>query len=315
MDLWRLKVFRAVVDQGSFSKAALSIHLSQPTVSSHIKDVEEHYGCRLLDRFEKKVVPTRAGKLLYQYAGRLLAIYEETETALAAVQGLVRGRLAIGGSTIPAAYLLPEVIGRFSKAYPDVCVSLKAGDTRQITGDILDGNLELGVVGARIPDKRLIQKKIMDDELRVIFPANHRWARRRRIDLKDLVKEPFIIRERGSGTLMAIETELAKAGLSSRGLNIVAELGSTEAVIQGVKHNIGISIVSLLAVREAEAAGALKSAVINGMVLTRRFYFIRRKGRSESPAAGAFRIMVEATGAGVSSSFYGEAADSRKNKR
>ena len=301
MDLWRLKVFRAVVDQGSFSKAARSIHLSQPTVSSHIKDVEAHYGCRLLDRFEKKVVPTRAGELLYQYAGRLLTIYEETEAALAATQGVVRGRLAIGGSTIPSVYFLPEVIGRFSKDYPDVCVALKTGDTRQITNEVTEGLLELGVVGARSTDKRLVQKKIMDDELRVIVPAAHPWAGRRRIGLDDLVRAPFIIRERGSGTLTAIEEKLAKAGLSSRGLNIVAELGGTEAVIQGVRHGIGVSIVSLLAVRQAEAAGLIRTVAVTGLALTREFYAIRRKGRTETPAGGAFRRMVETVAAGVRS--------------
>jgi DNA-binding transcriptional LysR family regulator len=298
MDLWRLKVFRAVVEQGSFSRAARSIHLSQPTVSSHIKDVETHYGCRLLDRFEKKVVPTRAGELLYQYAGRLLAVYEETEAALAAFQGVVRGNLSVGGSTIPAGYLLPAVIGRFIKDYPDVCVSLKTGDTHQITGEVLEGGLELGVVGAKSVDRRLIQEKIMDDELRVIVPGTHPWAGRRRIDVQALAREPFIIRERGSGTLMAIEEELSEAGLNSREMNIVAELGSTEAVIQGVKNHVGISIVSLLAVREAEQAGLVKSLTIKGMTLTRQFYVIRRKGRTESPAGEAFRILVEAAGAG-----------------
>lgn len=297
MDLWRLRVFRAVVEQGSFSKAARRIHLSQPTVSSHIKDVEAHYGCRLLDRFEKKVVPTRAGELLYQYAGRLLAVYEETEAALAATQGVVRGKLSLGGSTIPAGYLLPAVIGRFIKDYPEVHVSLKTGDSRQITEEVLDGNLELGVVGARSTDKRLVQKKLMDDELRLIVPGTHQWAGRRHIDLQDLVKEPFIVRERGSGTLAAIEKKLSEAGLNSRGMNIVAELGSTQAVIQGVKHHMGISIVSLLAVREAEAAGLVKSVAINDISLTRHFYVIRRKGRTASPAGKAFRTLIEAAAA------------------
>ena len=294
MDLWRLKVFRAVVEQGSFSKAARQIHLSQPTVSSHIKDVGAHYGCQLLDRFEKKVVPTRAGELLYQYAGRLLAVYEETEAALAATQGVVRGKLVIGGSTIPAGYLLPAVIGHFIKEYPDVYVSLKTGDTQQITGEVLEGNLELGVVGARNRDKRLVQTKLMADELRVIVPKGHQWAGRRQIDLQELAKEPFIIRERGSGTLMAIEEKLSEAGLSSRGMNIVAELGSTQAVIQGVKHQVGVSIVSLLAVREAESAGQVKSVVIKGVRLTRQFYLIGRKGRTESPACSAFRVLAKA---------------------
>ncbi len=295
MDLWRLKVFRAVVEQGSFSRAARQVHLSQPTVSSHIKDMETHYGCRLLDRFEKKVVPTRPGELLYQYAGRLLSLYDETEAALTAAQGVVRGTLTVGGSTIPAGYLLPAVIGRFVRDYPEVVVSLKTGDTRQITGDVLEGGLELGVVGARSPDRRLVQSKLMDDELRVIVPQNHKWAGRRYIELKNLVKEPFIIRERGSGTLMAIEEKLAETGMNSRGLNITAELGSTEAVIQGVRHGIGVSIVSRMAAREAVSAGILKTVTVRGINLTRQFYVIRRKGRTESPAGAAFRKLVEST--------------------
>ena len=192
---------------------------------------------------------------------------------------------------------MPAVIGRFIKDYPDVCVSLKTGDSHQITGQVLEGELELGVVGAKSADRRLVQKKLVDDELRVIVPGKHPWAGRRRIDVQELAREPFIIRERGSGTLTAIEEKLSEAGLNSRGMNIVAELGSTEAVIQGVKHHIGISIVSLLAVKEAEQAGLVKSLTINGMILTRQFYIIRRKGRTESPAGEAFRILVEAASA------------------
>ena len=114
MDLWQLHIFCKVVENSSFSKAGDLVHLSQPTVSSHIKDLEDHIGCRLIDRLPKKAVPTKAGQLLYTYARRLLALRNETEEALAAFQGTVKGRLILGGSTIPGAYILPRAVGLFT---------------------------------------------------------------------------------------------------------------------------------------------------------------------------------------------------------
>ncbi len=288
MDLWRLNIFREVVRQKSFSRAAESIYLSQPTVSSHIKDLEAYYDCRLLDRLEKKVMPTRAGELLYEYAERLLVLEEETRAAMADFKGSIRGRLLIGGSTIPAGYILPPVIAGFVRQYPEVTICLREGDTQAIAKDILSGKLELGVVGAEVSGQNFMADKVMDDEMQVVVAADHRWASLRRIELADLVKEPFIIRERGSGTLMSIEKRLADKHLSSRGLNIVAEMGSTQAVIQGVKNNLGVSILSPVAVAGEVQGGHLKTLAISGLTLSRAFYLIRHRGRTPSPAGRAF---------------------------
>ena len=122
MDLWQLHIFCRVVERKSFSKAAEIVHLSQPTVSSHIQDLEAHFGCRLIDRLSRQVVPTQAGRLLYSYARRLLALRDETETAMAQHQGRLTGNLVIGGSTIPGGYLLPGVVGLFKKRYPQMTV-------------------------------------------------------------------------------------------------------------------------------------------------------------------------------------------------
>ncbi len=293
MDLWRLKIFRKVIEHKSFSKAADVIHLSQPTISSHIKSLEEHYGCRLIDRLEKKAVPTKAGELLYYHAGRLLAMHEETEAAMADFHGKISGKLVIGGSTIPAGYIFPEIIGKFIERYPEVKISLVAGDTKETINRILSSELELAIVGAKTNDKRIYQKKIIDDEMKLIVPAKHRWAEKNSINLKSLIQEPFIIRESGSGTLSSIQKSLSQKGLESSSFNVIAELGSTEAIIQGIKYGIGVSILSTIAVADDLKTGILKALTIRNLNLNREFYLTMHKDRSTSPLGKAFIDFIE----------------------
>ncbi len=288
MDLWRLNIFRNVVEYKGFSRAAEAINLSQPTISSHIKDLENHFGCPLIDRLGNKAVPTKAGELLYKYAGRLLALHEEAETAMTEFQGKISGRLVLGGSTIPAGYILPQVIGKFLEVYHEVRISLVVADTDRIAREVLSGELELGVVGARINEKKIVQEKLIEDEMRVIIPADHKWTGKKSIDLKALLQEPFIIRERGSGTLRSVQNSLAPKGLSNQGFNIIAEMGSTEAIIQGIKSKVGISILSPIAVADELGAGSLKALKIKKHTLKRNFYLTRHKERSASPLCKAF---------------------------
>jgi len=288
VDLWRLNIFIKVVEARSFSKAAEQVLLTQPTVSSHINDLEEHYGCRLIDRLGKEVAPTRAGQLLYRYARKLVALEAETESVMADYHGKIRGHLQIGGSTIPGEYILPGVIGRFMADYPEVKVSLKIGDTRQVADEIISGDLEFGIVGARMKNRKLVQQEVATDKLRLVVSAEHRWADRKRISLKHLLTEPFIVRERGSGTLQALLDSLAAAGHKSGALNIVAEMGSTTAVIQGIKNKVGLSVLSALAVQEELQAGNLKALPVTGLNLQRSFYLTMNKQRTLSPLCKAF---------------------------
>jgi len=288
VDLWQLHIFCRVVEWRSFSKAAEAVHLSQPTVSSHIKDLEGHFGCPLIDRLSKEAVPTDAGRLLYGYARRLLALREEVETAMAQYQGKTRGRLVMGGSTIPGGYLLPRVVGQFKKRYPQVTLSLIIADTDRIIAGLLEGALEFGVVGAESRDKNILQEVLISDEMRLIVPARHPWASKKKIALALLLSEPFIARERGSGTLQSLQESLRHKGHDAGELNIVAEMGSTEAIRQGIKEGIGVSILSTLAIAEDLASGSLKAVAVEGLDLTRRFYITRRRQRSLSPLGAAF---------------------------
>ena len=293
MDLWQLNSFCKVIELKSFSKAGKAIHLSQPTISSHIKDLEAHFDCRLIDRLSKEATPTKAGELLYDYAKRMLALRDETETALAEYNGKIRGRLVIGGSTIPGTYLMPQLIGDFKKKYPDVIVSLVIGDTDHIIESILSGSLELGIVGAKAETQKIIQKKLIEDEMRLIVPAYHRWAGEKRVSLKRLVSEPFILRERGSGTLKSLHQSLIGLGHSIESLKVIAELGSTQAICQGIKSGAGVSIISTLAVAEDLAAGKFSALEVEGLDLKRNFYLTRPRYRSPSPLSAAFVRFLE----------------------
>ncbi len=288
MDLWRLHIFCKVVEYGSFSKAAGMVYLSQPTVSSHIKDLEDHFQCKLIDRLGREVAPTKAGELLYKHAKKMVALKDDIEKALSEFQGKIRGNLTIGGSTIPAGYILPPLLGRFKKAYPEVRVTLTQKDTAQVIKDTIEGRVELGVVGASPQEVQLQQKKLMDDEMFVVVPAGHKWANRDTITVKELIKEPFVMREPGSGTRRSIERALDKTGDWLGQQDVVAEMGSTEAIRQAIKAGVGVSILSECAVSDDLAAGSLAKVKIKGISLHRSFYIITHKHRTRSPLCEAF---------------------------
>ena len=288
MDLWQLQIFCKVVDLKSFSLAGRAVHLSQPTVSSHIKDLEDHFDCRLIDRLSKEALPTQAGRLLYRYAKRMIALRDEADSAMAAFMGQVKGSLNLGGSTIPGAFVLPAIIGAFTARFPEVNVSLTIADTRQIIEAILSGDLELGVVGAVSTNSSILQTHLVDDEMCLVVPPDHRWWRKKRVTTKQLYTEPFIIREPGSGTLKSIQTSFSEAGLNFNDLKVVARIGSTEAIRQAIKNRMGVSILSAIAVSDDVEAGKLKTLSIDGLNLKRAFYLTRHRRRSLSPLCRTF---------------------------
>jgi DNA-binding transcriptional LysR family regulator len=224
----------------------------------------------------------------------MLALKDETEASLADFQGKIRGRLTIGGSTIPGGYILPQIIGRFCRSHPDVQVALINGDTEKIIDDVRSGIVELGIVGALAGDREIRQEPIVDDEMRLAVPAGHRWAGRKSVSVEELLQEPFIVRESGSGTLQSIQKSLARKGLGVEDLKMIAEMGSTQAVIQGVKAGVGVSILSLVAMEESIGAGSMVALKVAGLNLRRRFYLTRHRLRSESPPCRVFTEFMKA---------------------
>lgn len=300
MDLWQLNIFCKVVELKSFSKAGKAVHLSQPTVSSHIKDLEDHFDCRLIDRLAKEAVPTKAGRLLHRYARRMIALRDETESAMAEFKGKVKGSLELGGSTIPGAFILPAIIGAFTAKFPEVSVSLTIADTRQIIQAIVAGDLELGVVGAVAENAAVEQIPLVEDEMCLVVPKGHRWFKKTRVTPEELMMEPFIIREQGSGTLKSIRHSFAEAGLNINDLNVVAQIGSTEAIRQGIKGGMGLSILSAIAVSDDVASGRLKTLNIAGLDLKRAFYLTYHRQRSLSPLCSTFIAFINSGASGLS---------------
>ena len=295
MDLWQLNIFCKVVENKSFSKAGKAVHLSQPTISSHIRDLEEHFACRLIDRLGKEAVPTAAGLLLYSHARRMLRLRDETESAMAAFLGTMRGTLVVGASSIPGGYILPGKIGAFMADHPDVTISLRIHDTERIIQDTLSGETELGFVGAKSSDRRILQEKILDDSMCVVIPPDHPWTKRKSVTPKELRKEPFITREMGSGTRRGLADALKPHRIGLEDFKVVAEMGNSSAVVQAIRSGMGVSILSPIAVAEEIAEGKLGTVKVDGIDLSRSFYLVRHKDRTPSPVCRAFMNFLSGT--------------------
>ncbi|MEK7362630.1 MAG: selenium metabolism-associated LysR family transcriptional regulator, partial [candidate division NC10 bacterium] len=250
MDARQLEIFVKVAELGSFSKAAGALFLTQPTVSEHIRGLEEELGLRLLDRLGRGAAPTKAGQLLLGYARRILELHREARQALDQFQGRMSGELIVAASTIPGEYVLPALIGRFKEKYPDIVISLLIGDTQRVVEWVLEGRAEVAVAGAQIDHRALEYRELMPDELVLVVSAAHPWHGKKTATLEEVRAEPLIVRERGSGSRHALERALAEVGLDLSDFRVVGEMGSTQAIKQGVKAGVGISLISKRAVAE-----------------------------------------------------------------
>jgi DNA-binding transcriptional LysR family regulator len=293
MDLRRLEIFAKVAELGSFSRAAEALFLTQPTISEHVRALEDELGVQLLDRLGRGAMPTRAGQLLLGYARRMLTLSREAHQALERFQGRMSGELVVGGSTIPGEYVLPALIGQFKAKYADISISLLIGSTRQVSDWVDDGRVEVAVVGARPAARTLEAKELMPDELVVVVPAAHPWATRRVTTLADLQKEPMVVRERGSGSREALEHALQEAGITLASLRIVGEMGSTQAIKQAVRAGLGIALISKRAVEDECRAGLLACVKVKDLRIARAFHLVTHRDRTRSPLAEAFVEFIE----------------------
>jgi DNA-binding transcriptional LysR family regulator len=257
-------------------------------VSEHIRHLETHLDVRLFDRLGREVVPTRAGEILYSYARRMLNLKREARQTLERYRGKMSGDLELGGSTIPGQYILPTLIGRFREYFPDIFIKLVIADTMKITNLVLDGELELGVVGAKMKNNKLQFEQLFDDELVLVVSPDHRWAKRSAIRLEELPQAPFIMREQGSGTRMTMLEIFEQAGLDSQEFKVVAEMGSTDAIRQAIKAKVGVSILSRRAIADELQFEQLCHIPVKGLSLARNFYLVTHNKRSRSPVGQAF---------------------------
>lgn len=279
-----LEIFAKVVELESFSKAAQAVFLAQATVSERIASLETKVGTQLLNRLGRKVTPTAAGELLYKHAILLSEMKTSAKQEMNRFLGLEEGEIALGGSTIPGEYILPRLLGRFNQKYPRLSVNLTISDSRRIEKAVLAGRLEIGIIGTKSGSANLLAKKLWQDELVLAVPAKHHFAKLRSVSIERLYKEPFILRENGSGTLKIFETYLHQSGKTLGEFDVRARFGSSTAIKEGVKAGLGLSILSQKALETEIKAGLIKVLPIKGLKMTRNFFVIRNKQRIASPA-------------------------------
>ncbi|MEP6733327.1 MAG: LysR family transcriptional regulator [bacterium] len=286
LNLQHLRVFASVAQHRGFSRAASVLRLSQPAVSKSVRELERAVGSPLFERGGRAPLLTEAGAILFARARELFAVERSAEEELRVLRGLEGGVLRIGASTTVITYLLPAYLARFRAAHPDVVLRVASANTRDIARGLVERRIDVALVEGPVNDARIEVVPWRDDELVVIAHPGHPLAARRRVTLTDLAAEPFIVRERGSGTRTVAESVLAEHGVR---VTIAMQLASTEAIKQAVAAGLGLAIVSRSAIDDQLALGRIAMIPLRGVSLQRALTELRLIGRAPTAAANAFR--------------------------
>jgi DNA-binding transcriptional LysR family regulator len=292
VNIKQLEIFVTIATTGSFSKGAEAACITQSTASQHIAALEEDCGVRLLDRTGRGAVPTEAGKIMLVHARQVIKALKETEQAMLQFRRADGVELCVGGSTIPGTYLLPKVIAALRMSDPGIRVKVEIGDSSEILARLGDESIEIGIVGTAPDDKRFSAETLGHDEILLVAWQGHRWCGRDAVQLDELLKEPVIMREKGSGTSDAVAGALRQQGVSLDDLVACVTLPGSEAVKQAALEECGVAFISEMAVRGELKRGELVAINLSGVSITRGFSLVQRKGRTLSPAATAFTAML-----------------------
>src|SRR5271167_1047372 len=290
INLDQLRVFQAVAQARSFTRAADAVHLTQPGVSKHIKQMEEYFGIPLFDRLGKKVALTQAGEMLLAATLEIMASITAAEQRIDELKGLHGGKLVLGASFPIGTYVLPRILAVFRKQYPAVEVALDISLSEEIVAKILANKLDLGLVSHEAHDPRLAAREFMTDKLIAIAPSSHRWANKKRIKPQELLRETFIEAARGAGTRAVVEERLKARGIV---LTNVVDFGNTEGVKKAVEVGLGVSIQSRSVVQREISAGSLTGVSLAGMEAKLAYFYVYRKDKHLSNAGKAFLTLLQ----------------------
>jgi DNA-binding transcriptional LysR family regulator len=246
-------------------------------VSFQIKALEQELGVRLFRRENNRVLLTEVGQLLFGYAGEIRDLYDRAETAIGRLTQHVGGHLAVGVASVVAKYVMPKPIGAFKKRHPGVSIVVETGNTDMLIGRLCGGHVDLAIVSDPVALREYVVDPWIEDELLLIVPAEHRWASRDAVGLDEVLAEPFILREEGSGSRRMFERYLEEHNVTVHDLNVALTLGSTEAVKAAVEAGAGASVVSSLSLGADLARGALRTVSIRGLKMARSFQAVYPK--------------------------------------
>lgn len=287
MDIRKLEAFCKVYETRSFSQAGKELFLSQPTISSHVAGLENELGVRLFDRVGRVVMPSQAGTVLYEHVHAILRDLEKAKAHIHLLASRVTGTLCVGASTIPAAYLLPSLLREFREKHPDVEVEIREGDSRDITTQVLQGKLSLGVVGGKRETDDLEFVPLLQEEL--VLVTSRKMQVGEELDTLDALQTlSWVNRAPGSGTRRAVELSLERVGVDVKKLRAAVTVKSTNVVLQCVQEGFGVSFVSPLAARQGISCGALREVSVPGLRIDRTFYLVYHRMRDMLPVVEEF---------------------------
>lgn len=276
--LQQLESLLALVEAGSFTKASASLFLSQSSLTKQIQNMEDAAGTKLVNRGGAGTSLTPEGQILYDYAKRLTRLRDEAQDRVEHLKNQDSGHIYIAASTTPATYILPQLLTHVLPAHPDITIHIQMHDSDEVLQMVLNNQAEIGFIGKETANKKIIAERLCHDKLVLAVPPQHRLARQQSVTIGELAQEAFVIREHGSATRAIFEDFLQRQGGNrlSR-FNVICEMGSTEAVKEAILAGLGISILSIFAVKRELEQGVLIPVQIVDCCMERHFYIIYRR--------------------------------------
>ena len=285
MNLHQLHVFYEVAAARSFTAAAAALHLTQPAATWQVRRLEEIYGLQLLDRVGKRVSLTEEGKVLFDFAGRMLRLAQETEEALADLRGLPLGTLRIDATYIFGDYYLPALLEALHHRHPGISFQIGIGNSSQVIENTLTQKNDIGICAQDPAHPKLEAREVLTDLLVGVVGPTHLFARRRAIALRELRGQPLILREKGSSPRRIIDEILDQHGVAP---NVIMESASTSTIKHFVGRGVGMAILSQQVVKKELQDGSLRRVLFKDAEIAYHFYLIRHKDRWVSRALNAF---------------------------
>lgn len=274
---YRLKVFHTVATRLSFTKASEELHISQPAVTKHIKEIEVQLETKLFDRKGTSIQLTQSGKILYEYAEKIRNIYRDLEFEISQINQQHKGKLIIGASTTVAQYILPEILAKFNSYYKDIKIELLTGNTEAISTLLKEEKIDLGIIEGESQSSYFDYKTFKEDEIVLTAKSDHPLAHKT-LNIKDLSDLNLIFREQGSGTLEFIQNRLKEKGVNIHELNTVIQLGSSESIKNYLLHSDCMAFLSISTILNELKNNVLTVIDIKNFSIERDFHFILLKG-------------------------------------
>lgn len=278
---FRLKVFYIVAKRLNFTRAAEELFISQPAVSKHIHEIEEHYGVKLFDRNGTKIKLTKAGNVLYSHVEKLTDIYRDIDMDIAALSSNSKGLLRIGASTTVAQYYLPKYMASFKERFPDIEMTMVSNNTEVVENLLIENKIDLAIVEGQSKRQNLQYNCIAKDEIVLCTKASNQSAKQV-IKPEDLKKLPIILREPGSGSLEVIASALKTKNIQLSELQKEIEMQSTESIKTYLLHSDVYAFLSIHAIFRELKENELKIIDIKGLEIERSFYLAINHGDMHS---------------------------------